>query len=103
MQAVLQDTSSVCLWLGANVMLEYPLQEAHDLLARNYENARTSLDTIKKDMLTLRDSITTTEARAALKARNGGHSTDFPRSQVSIARVYNDDVRRRREQGASKT
>jgi prefoldin subunit 5 len=63
MQAVLQDTSSVCLWLGANVMLEYPLQEAHDLLAKNYDNAKTSLESIKKDMLTLRDSITTTEAR----------------------------------------
>ena len=60
-QAVLQDTSSVCLWLGANVMLEYPLQEAHDLLAKNYDNAKTSLESIKKDMLTLRDSITTTE------------------------------------------
>ena len=27
-QAVLQDTRTVCLWLGANVMLEYSLEEA---------------------------------------------------------------------------
>jgi len=47
-------------------MLEYELQEAHDLLARNYDNARTSLESIKRDMLNLRDSITTTEVRVTL-------------------------------------
>jgi len=30
-QAVLQDTRTVCLWLGANVMLEYSLEEARSV------------------------------------------------------------------------
>lgn len=76
-QAVLQDTATVSLWLGANVMLEYPLLEAQELLARNHASARDSVERLKRDMLSLRDKITTTE--------------------VSIARVFNEDVRRRRE------
>lgn len=28
-RARIQDTDSVCLWLGANVMLEYSYEEVH--------------------------------------------------------------------------
>jgi prefoldin subunit 5 len=31
-KAKIKDVSSVSLWLGADVMLEYPLQEAKELL-----------------------------------------------------------------------
>ena len=100
-QAVLKDTESVSLWLGANVMLEYPLGEAcpqpkpspaplvraqtmtcgsarqaKELLARNYSNAQTNLDSIKRELAVIRDSVTILE--------------------VSIARVYNHDVSKRR-------
>ena len=53
--------------------------QAHELLARNYANAQASVESAKRDMLSLRDKITTTE--------------------VSIARIYNEDVKRRREKG----
>ena len=80
---MLQDTQSVSLWLGANVMLEYGLDEAHELLARNYANAQATVEEVKRDMLALRDKITTTE--------------------VSIARVYNHDVGLRRSQREAAT
>lgn len=33
-KAHVKDVTSVALWLGADVMLEYPLQEAKELLVR---------------------------------------------------------------------
>jgi hypothetical protein len=75
-QAVLQDTKVVSLWLGANVMLEYPIEEAHGLLKQNHASALASVEVLKRDMLGLRDKITTAE--------------------VSIARVYNETVKQRR-------
>lgn len=77
-QARIEATNSVCLWLGANVMLEYPFDEAIDLLKRNLENANSSLVAILEDLQFLRDQVTIT--------------------QVTIARVYNWDVHQRRKQ-----
>ncbi|KAG5023770.1 hypothetical protein JHK82_019670 [Glycine max] len=37
-QARIEETDSVCLWLGAIVMLEYSLEEATDLLQKNLDN-----------------------------------------------------------------
>eukprot|EP00959_Pyramimonas_sp_CCMP1952_P262079 5480260-Pyramimonas_sp.AAC.4 len=51
--------------------------QAKELLSKNLENCIQSLDSTKQDMYFLRDQITITE--------------------VSIARVYNFDVKRRRE------
>ena len=59
------DTSTVLLWLGANVMLEYPLQEAHDLLTRNLANAHTNLATLEADLAFLKDQITVSEVNIA--------------------------------------
>ncbi|KAL9260024.1 Prefoldin subunit 3-like protein [Drosera capensis] len=74
--ARIEDADSVCLWLGANVMLEYSCDEAKDLLQKNLENARASLDVLIADLQFLRDQVTVT--------------------QVTIARVYNWDVHQRR-------
>ena len=41
-QAVLQGTQSVCLWLGANVMLEYSLDEAREVCAGVAAGSRCS-------------------------------------------------------------
>ncbi|CAL5380618.1 unnamed protein product [Camellia sinensis] len=41
-RACIEDTDLVCLWLGANVMLEYSCEEATDLLQKNLENARAN-------------------------------------------------------------
>ncbi|CAI9118902.1 OLC1v1020529C1 [Oldenlandia corymbosa var. corymbosa] len=75
-RARIEDTDSVCLWLGANVMLEYSCEEATSLLKKNLENARSSLEVLVGDLQFLRDQVTIT--------------------QVTIARVYNWDVHQRR-------
>ena len=66
----------MCLWLGANVMLEYPRDEAILLLEDNLKNAKAALVTLVDDMGHLRDQITVTE--------------------VNMARVFNWDVKVRR-------
>jgi len=58
-------TNSVCLWLGANCMLEYTLDEAVELLQTNETNAKTMLKSLDEDMAFLRDQITTTEVNIA--------------------------------------
>ncbi|KAJ6902769.1 prefoldin subunit 3 [Populus alba x Populus x berolinensis] len=75
-QARIEDAESVCLWLGANVMLEYSCEEANDLLQKNLDNAKASLEVLVADLLFLRDQVTIT--------------------QVTIARVYNWDVHQKR-------
>mmetsp|Transcript_114723 Transcript_114723/g.161089 ORF Transcript_114723/g.161089 Transcript_114723/m.161089 type:complete len:196 (-) Transcript_114723:45-632(-) len=79
-------SKTVCLWLGANCMLEYTLDEALDLLKTNETNARTTLSSLEEDMAFLRDQITTTEVniarthnygvklRQAAKAKEAGKS-----------------------------
>jgi hypothetical protein len=42
--------------------------QAKELLARNFTNAQQSLEAVKLEVLSLRDSITTTEARCKLVA-----------------------------------
>lgn len=71
------ESDKVCLWLGANVMLEYPRAEAIELLGQQRKDAKTALATVIDDMGFLRDQITTTE--------------------VNMARVFNWDVKERRK------
>ncbi|XP_071702884.1 prefoldin subunit 3-like [Rutidosis leptorrhynchoides] len=80
-RARIENTDSVCLWLGANVMLEYSCEEATSLLQSNLENAKASLEVLVADLQFLRDQVTIT--------------------QVTIARVYNWDVHQRRVRQAS--
>mmetsp|Transcript_36261 Transcript_36261/g.93500 ORF Transcript_36261/g.93500 Transcript_36261/m.93500 type:complete len:316 (-) Transcript_36261:178-1125(-) len=68
---------NVCLWLGANVMLEYSLEEAVELLTANEKNARETVKNLDEDMAFLRDQITTTE--------------------VNIARTHNYGVKQRQK------
>ncbi|KAK4767259.1 hypothetical protein SAY86_015009 [Trapa natans] len=75
-----EGNDSVCLWLGANVMLEYSCEEATDLLQKNLQNAKVSLEVLT-DLQFLRDQVTII--------------------QVTIARVYNWDVHRRRIRSAA--
>lgn len=70
----------VNLWLGANVMLSYPLDEAIELLTTKLAAAKKSLAAAKSDLDFLRDQITTME--------------------VNTARVHNWDVKRRRQEKA---
>ena len=72
------ESDKVCLWLGANVMLEYPRGEAIELLGQQLADAKKALETVTDDMAFLRDQTTTTE--------------------VNMARVFNWDVKERRKQ-----
>lgn len=74
-KATIPPTDKVCLWLGANVMLEYTLDDAQELLVKNIEAAKKNLGFIEHDLDFVRDQFTTTE--------------------VNMARVYNWDVKRR--------
>ncbi|KAA0197369.1 hypothetical protein HAZT_HAZT007724 [Hyalella azteca] len=79
-KAKIPPSNKVCLWLGANVMLEYDLEAAETLLNKNLQNANTKHNQVLNDLDFLRTQCTTTE--------------------VTIARVYNWDVRRRRAEAA---
>lgn len=68
----------MCLWLGANVMLEYSLEDAEAMLNQNRSNALKYLGEIAHDLDFLRDQMTITE--------------------VTMARLYNWDVRRKRSE-----
>lgn len=76
MKAKIPPTDRVCLWLGANVMLEYGLEDAESLLSKNLNNATKNLSQVEHDLDFLRNQGTTTE--------------------VTMARIYNWDVKRRR-------
>ncbi|TKY84673.1 hypothetical protein EX895_006575 [Sporisorium graminicola] len=76
-KAKLDPVDTVHLWLGANVMLEYPLDEAISLLTGKLAGAEKSLESSKEDLDFLREQITIME--------------------VNTARVHNWDVKRRRE------
>eukprot|EP01096_Ripella_sp_DP13-Kostka_P010378 TRINITY_DN4076_c0_g1_i1.p1 TRINITY_DN4076_c0_g1~~TRINITY_DN4076_c0_g1_i1.p1 ORF type:complete len:219 (-),score=124.42 TRINITY_DN4076_c0_g1_i1:14-610(-) len=79
--ARLEAPSSVCLWLGADVMVEYPLEEARALLESQLSAATQNLAATEEDLRFLKSQITTTE--------------------VNTARVFNHDVRKRRRQSAA--
>jgi len=71
-------TDTVFLWLGANVMVEYPIDEAYALLSGNIEKGKETLEKFQSDLSNLKDRITITE--------------------VNMARVFNWDVKMRKGQ-----
>jgi prefoldin subunit 5 len=70
----------VHLWLGANVMLEYTYQDALQFLETNRATAARDVLQLRDDLGLVRDQIVTCE--------------------VTMSRIYNWDVRKRREQQA---
>ncbi|KAK0186964.1 Prefoldin subunit-domain-containing protein [Armillaria mellea] len=76
-EAELEETDTVYLWLGANVMLSYKIPAAIALLKSKLEAAQTSLQNTIEDLEFIREQLTIME--------------------VNTARVYNWDVKRRRE------
>lgn len=53
-KAVIPPTNTVCLWLGANVMLEYGLDDAKELLQQNITAANRNLGYVEHDIDFLR-------------------------------------------------
>lgn len=77
-KAEVPPTDEVYLWLGANVMLSYPIDEAEELLKGKLKAAQTSLSNCEEDLDFLREQITTME--------------------VAVARVYNWEVVQKRKE-----
>lgn len=77
-KATLKDVHTVSLWLGAGVVVEYQLEEARELLETNLDNCKTNIETFSADIDFVKDNCITLE--------------------VSMARVYNYDVERRRHE-----
>lgn len=71
-KATIPESSTVCLWLGANVMVEYTHSEAIDLLSRNLKSAKDNFTETVYDINYLRDQLNTTD--------------------VNISRVYNHHI-----------
>ena len=71
------EIDEVYLWLGANVMVAYPLDEAEELLQGKQDKAKESMTACDEDLEFLRVQITTLE--------------------VAIARVHNWDVGEKRK------
>ncbi|KAL7007160.1 hypothetical protein EMMF5_003386 [Cystobasidiomycetes sp. EMM_F5] len=76
-KATIEPVEEVYLWLGANTMLAYPPAEAAKLLQEKLDSAETTVANTKSDLLFLREQITTAE--------------------VNVARLYNHDVKLRRD------
>ena len=57
-KAVIPPTDEVYLWLGANVMLSYPITEAETLLESKLSSAQQSLANCEEDLDFLREQIT---------------------------------------------
>lgn len=57
-KAEVPPTDEVYLWLGANVMLAYPIPEAVELLTSKLSTAKASLATCEEDLDFLREQIT---------------------------------------------
>ena len=68
----------VCLWLGANVMVEYSYDEAIELLSTNLATAQRRVEEVEDDLKFLRTQIITTE--------------------VNMARLFNSDVFKKRRE-----
>ncbi|KPJ06779.1 putative prefoldin subunit 3 [Papilio machaon] len=81
LKANVKPTETVFLWLGANVMLEYSLEDAENLLTTNMATAKKNLACVEHDLDFLRDQWTTIE--------------------VNMARVYNWDIKKRQAAKAS--
>ncbi|KAI9643642.1 peptide chain release factor 1 [Ciborinia camelliae] len=77
-KANIAATEEVYLWLGANVMLSYPIDEAEELLSKRLAAAKQSFSNCEDDLDFLREQITTME--------------------VATARVYNWDVTMKRKE-----
>lgn len=79
-RAAIPPTKTVCLWLGANVMVEYSHKEAIELLTKNLASAQSNLKETYADIGYLRDQLNTTD--------------------VNLSRVYNHHVQAVRKAAA---
>ena len=82
-KARLDTDGTVNLWLGANVMLQYTYEEAIELLEARKNSTNDEYSQINKDLACCRNQSITAE--------------------VNMSRIYNWDVKNRREIKAAET
>ncbi|ORY84483.1 prefoldin subunit 3 [Protomyces lactucae-debilis] len=82
-KAEVSHTETVNIWLGANVMVEYPIPEAQEMLSERLNTAEASLKTTEENLEFIREQITTME--------------------VNTARIYNWSVEQRRMEREGQT
>jgi prefoldin subunit 5 len=94
-KAEVPPIDEVYLWLGANVMLAYPIPEAEELLSGKLSTAKQSLSTCEEDLDFLREQITVRSTNSLLIL---AYVTNTAQTlEVAFARVYNWDVAQRRK------
>lgn len=92
-KTLVPPTKTVYLWLGASVMLEYPLDEAEALLKQNITSAVGNLKSVEHDQDFLR-SVNFILIGASNS--NKFFSRDqITTTEVNMARVYNWGVKKR--------
>lgn len=64
-QAIIEPTDKVCIWLGADIMMEYPIEEATELLTGKLATVKENLKIAEEDSAFLRENITTMEVNTA--------------------------------------
>lgn len=64
-KAEVQPTQTVWLWLGASVMLEFPLDEAHQMMSQKVSDAEKGVQACEEDLEFLRENITVMEVNSA--------------------------------------
>ena len=64
-KARIECPDKVCLWLGANILLEYSAEEAEELLAKNQTIAEKQLLNLVETLDYVSDQITVTEVNMA--------------------------------------
>lgn len=98
------DMEEVYLWLGANVMLAYPVEEAEEMLQEKLSAAEKSLANCEEDLEFLREQVT-----VGSPLPPDGTALSFyawladmveQTLEVATARVYNWDVVQRRKEKA---
>ena len=98
-RALVPHTDEVYLWLGANVMLSYPVPEACDLLETKLSGAKQKMADCEEDLDFLREQITVSRNQLVLLDFT---DVDYQTLEVATARVYNWDVGQRRKEKAEK-
>uniref|UniRef100_A0A0K0D2V9 Prefoldin subunit 3 n=1 Tax=Angiostrongylus cantonensis TaxID=6313 RepID=A0A0K0D2V9_ANGCA len=80
-KATVKKPETVSIWLGANVMVEYELDKARELLEKNRISVQKVVDELTAELAFVKDQITTTE--------------------VNIAHVHNYGVNKRQQKATA--
>ncbi|GMT25071.1 hypothetical protein PFISCL1PPCAC_16368, partial [Pristionchus fissidentatus] len=64
-KAKVEKPEKVSVWLGANVMVEYDLDEAKALFEKNRDSVQKAVDELSRELLFVKDQTTTAEVNLA--------------------------------------